>query len=107
MEIDYLRREVSEKYSFPNIIGNHPKMLEIFEIIERVAATDTTVLIQGESGTGKDLVAKTIHYHSLRKEKPLVTISCGALTETLLTSELFGHTKGAFTGAIKDTIGRF
>lgn len=107
MEIDYLRREVSEKYSFLNIIGNHPKMLEIFEIIERVAATDTTVLIQGESGTGKDLIAKTIHYHSLRKEKPLVTISCGALTETLLTSELFGHTKGAFTGAIKDTIGRF
>ena len=106
-EIGYLRREVSEKYSFPNIIGNHPKMLEIFDIIGKVAETDTTVLIQGESGTGKDLIAKTIHYHSLRQEKPLVTINCGALTETLLTSELFGHTRGSFTGAVKDTIGRF
>ena len=106
-EIDYLRKEVSEKYSFPNIIGNHPKMIEIFEIIGRVAKTDKTVLIQGESGTGKDLIAKTIHYNSPRKEKPLVTVDCGTLTETLLTSELFGHTKGAFTGAVKDTIGRF
>jgi len=106
-EIDYLRKEVTEKYSFPNIIGSHPKMLEIFEIISRVAETDATVLIQGESGTGKDLIAKTIHYNSLRKEKPLVTVNCGALTESLLTSELFGHRKGAFTGAVKDTIGRF
>ena len=106
-EIDYLRKEVTEKYSFPNIIGHHPKMQEIFEIISKVAETDATVLIQGESGTGKDLVAKTIHYHSLRKGKPLLTVNCGALTESLLTSELFGHRKGAFTGAIKDTIGRF
>jgi len=106
-EIDYLRKEVTEKYSFPNIIGNHPKMLEIFEIINRVSETDATVLIQGESGTGKDLIAKTIHYNSLRKEKPLVTVNCGALTESLLTSELFGHRRGAFTGAVKDTIGRF
>jgi two-component system NtrC family response regulator len=106
-EIDYLRKEVTEKYSFPNIIGNHPKMQEIFEIISKVAEMDATVLIQGESGTGKDLIAKTIHYHSLRKGKPLLTVNCGALTESLLTSELFGHRKGAFTGAIKDTIGRF
>jgi len=106
-EINYLRREVSEKYSFPNTIGKHPKMIEIFEIIRKVAKTDKTILIQGESGTGKDLIAKTIHYNSLRKENPLVTVNCGALTETLLTTELFGHTKGAFTGAIKDTIGRF
>jgi two-component system NtrC family response regulator len=106
-EIDSLRKEVTEKYSFPNIVGHHPRMLEIFEIINRVAETDATVLIQGESGTGKDLIAKTIHYNSLRKEKPLVTVNCGALTESLLTSELFGHRKGAFTGAIKDTIGRF
>jgi len=106
-EIDYLRKEVTEKYSFPNIIGDHPKMLEIFEIIGKVAKTDATVLIQGESGTGKDLIAKTIHYNSIRKEKPLVTVNCGALTESLLTSELFGHRKGAFTGAIKDAIGRF
>jgi len=106
-EIDSLRKEVTEKYSFPNIIGKHPKMLEVFEIISRVAETDATVLIQGESGTGKDLIAKTIHYNSLRKEKPLVTVNCGALTESLLTSELFGHRKGAFTGAVRDTIGRF
>jgi two-component system NtrC family response regulator len=106
-EIDSLRKEVTEKYSFPNIIGHHPRMGEIFEIISRVAETDATVLIQGESGTGKDLIAKTIHYNSLRKEKPLVTVNCGALTESLLTSELFGHRKGAFTGAVKDTIGRF
>jgi len=106
-EIDHLRREVTEKYSFPNIIGNHPKMLEVFEIIIRVAETDATVLIQGESGTGKDLIAKTIHYNSSRREKPLVTVNCGALTESLLTSELFGHRKGSFTGAVKDTMGRF
>ncbi len=106
-EIGSLRKEVTEKYSFPNIIGNHPKMLEIFEIISRIAETDATVLVQGESGTGKDLIAKTIHYNSLRKENPLVTVNCGALTESLLTSELFGHRKGAFTGAVKDTIGRF
>ena len=106
-EIDFLRKEVSEKYSYPNIIGDHPKMREIFEIINKVANSDATVLIQGESGTGKGLIAKTIHYHSLRRGKPLVTVNCGALTESLLTSELFGHRKGAFTGAVKDTIGRF
>jgi len=106
-ELDHLRKEVREKYSFPKIIGHHPKMQEIFEIIGRVAKTDKTVLIQGESGTGKDLIARTIHYNSLRKGKPLVTVPCGALTDTLLTSELFGHSKGAFTGAIKETIGRF
>jgi two-component system NtrC family response regulator len=106
-EIDYLRKEVTEKYSFPNVVGDHPKMQEIFEIISKVAGTDATVLIQGESGTGKDLIAKTIHYNSLRKEKPLITVNCGALTESLLTSELFGHKKGAFTGAVKDTVGRF
>ncbi len=106
-EIDYLRREITEKYSFPNIVGDHPRMAEIFEIISRVAETDATVLIQGESGTGKDLFAKTIHYRSLRREKPMVTVNCGALTDSLLTSELFGHRKGSFTGAVKDTIGRF
>jgi two-component system NtrC family response regulator len=106
-ELDHLRKEVGYKYSYPNIIGDHPKMGEVFEIIGRVASTDKTVLIQGESGTGKDLIAKTIHYNSMRRDKPLVTVNCGALTETLLTSELFGHTKGAFTGAIKDNIGRF
>ncbi len=106
-ELDQLRKEVGQKYSHPNIVGSHPKMLDVFEIIGRVSSTDKTVLIQGESGTGKDLIAKTIHYNSLRKDKPLVTVNCGALTETLLTSELFGHAKGAFTGAVKDSVGRF
>ena len=106
-ELDHLRREVIDKYAFPNIIGKHHKMLEVFEIIDRVAQTDRTVLIEGESGTGKDLIAKTIHYNSPRKNKPFVVVNCGALTETLMTSELFGHTKGAFTGAVKDTLGRF
>ncbi len=106
-EIDHLRKEVTEKYSFPNIIGNHPKMMEVFEVVRRVAETDATVLIQGESGTGKDLIAKTIHYNSLRRDKPLLTVNCGALTESLLASELFGHRKGSFTGAIKDNMGRF
>ena len=106
-EIDSLRKEVTEKYSFPNIIGNHPKMFEIFETIGKVSKTDATILIQGESGTGKDLIAKTIHYKSARREKPLVTVNCGALTESLLTTELFGHRRGAFTGAVHDTIGRF
>jgi len=106
-ELDHLRREVAERYSFPNIIGSHPRMQEIFEIVGRIAKTDRTILIQGESGTGKDLIAKTIHYHSKRKDKPLITVPCGALTDTLLTSELFGHARGAFTGAIKETVGRF
>jgi two-component system, NtrC family, response regulator len=106
-EIDYLRKEVGEKYSFPNIIGKHPKIIEVFEIIGRVSKTDKTVLIQGESGTGKDLIAKTIHYNSLRRDKPLVYVNCGALTDSLLTTELFGHKKGAFTGAMSDATGRF
>ena len=106
-EIDHLRKVVSEKYSFPNIIGNHPKMLEIFEIIGKVSKGDKTILIEGESGTGKGLIAKTIHYNSLRKEKPLIVVNCGDLTESLLISELFGHTKGSFTGAVMNKIGRF
>jgi two-component system, NtrC family, response regulator len=106
-EIDHLRREVTEKYSFPNMIGDHPKMLEIFDLLGRIAKSDRTVLIQGESGTGKDLIGKTIHYNSLRGDRPLITVNCGALTDSLLTSELFGHTRGAFTGAVKDSIGRF
>jgi DNA-binding NtrC family response regulator len=106
-ELDDLRREVGEKYSFPNIIGRHQRMMEMFELIEKISRTDRTILIQGESGTGKDLIAKTIHYNSRRRERPLIYVNCGALTESLLTTELFGHKKGAFTGAIHDTIGRF
>ena len=106
-ELASLRREVIEKYSFPNIIGRHLLMQELFEVVGRVAHTEKSVLIEGESGTGKDLIARTIHFNSLRRDRPLVSVNCGALTETLFTSELFGHTKGAFTGAIKDSIGRF
>ena len=106
-ELSQLRKEVGEKYAFPHVIGQSPKLQEIFEFIGRVAPTDKTVLIQGESGTGKDLIAKTLHYNSPRQNKPFISVNCGALTDTLLASELFGHTKGSFTGAIKDTVGRF
>jgi DNA-binding NtrC family response regulator len=105
-QIYHLRKEVSEKYSFSNIVGKSRQLLEIFEIIDRVALTDKTVLIQGESGTGKELIAKAIHSRSLRSNRPMVTVACGALTDSLLTSELFGHSRGAFTGAEKDQLGR-
>jgi len=105
-QIYHLRKEVSEKYSFSNIVGKSRQMLEIFEIIDRVAPTDKTVLIQGESGTGKELIAKAIHSRSLRSSRSMVTVACGVLTDSLLTSELFGHSRGAFTGAVKDQLGR-
>jgi two-component system NtrC family response regulator len=105
-QIYHLRKEVSEKYSFSNIVGKSPKMLEIFEIIDRVAPLDKTILIQGESGTGKELIAKAIHSLSLRGTRPMVIVACGALTDSLLTSELFGHSKGAFTDAVKEQLGR-
>jgi len=106
VQIYHLRKEVSEKYSFSNIVGKSPKMLEIFEIIDRVAPLDKTILIQGESGTGKELIAKAIHSRSLRGTRPMVTVACGALTDSLLTSELFGHSRGAFTDAVKEQLGR-
>ncbi len=105
-QVYQLRKEVSEKYSFSNIVGKSPQMLEIFEVIDRVAGLDKTVLIQGESGTGKELIARAIHSRGLRGDKPMVTVACGALTDSLLTSELFGHSKGAFTDAVKDQLGR-
>ncbi len=89
------------------LIGESPKMQEIYRIIDRISKNDSTVLIYGGSGTGKELVAKVIHQNSKRRKKPFVTVNCGAIAEGLLESELFGHTKGAFTGAIKDKIGLF
>jgi two-component system response regulator PilR (NtrC family) len=89
------------------IIGRSPKMVELYKLISRVAAVDSTVLITGESGTGKELVARTIHYNSARSAKPFVAINCGALPEELLESELFGHVKGSFTGAIANKVGLF
>ncbi len=106
-EIRNLRYEVEERYGFSNILGRTPRMQEIFQVIRTVADTDATVLIQGESGTGKELIARAIHYNSTRKDRPFVVVSCSALPETLLESELFGHERGAFTGAIRQRVGRF
>lgn len=102
-----LKKELKKKYSHTNIIGTSNVMQNIFSLIEKIADTDISVLIQGPSGTGKELIARAIHYDSYRSEKPLVVINCGAIPETLLESELFGHEKGAFTGAYKSRIGRF
>lgn len=106
-EVRNLRQVVEEKFSFGNIISKNPKMKEIFDLISVVAQTDSAVIITGETGVGKELVAKSIHYNSRRKKRPFVNINCGALTETLLESELFGHEKGAFTGAYRQKIGKF
>ena len=106
-ENSILREAVSSRYSFDNIIGKSKPMQEIYEIIKKVAPSNASVLIEGESGTGKELVAKSIHYNSLRKNKPLVAVNCSAFAETLLESELFGHEKGAFTGASAMKKGRF
>ncbi|RFC46379.1 MAG: response regulator PilR [Verrucomicrobia bacterium] len=96
-----------EHLRFENIIGKSPRMREVFGLIEKVANTDSTILIGGESGTGKELVARALHFKSERKAKPFVAINCSALPENLLESELFGHKKGAFTGAVQDKVGLF
>jgi len=103
----HLRSQLKKKYRFENIIGDSEEMQKVFEVIEKVADTDSTVLILGESGTGKELVAKAIHYNSYRREKPFVPVNCAAIPGELLESELFGHEKGAFTNAIRMRIGRF
>jgi DNA-binding NtrC family response regulator len=102
-----LHGELRSKYRFDNIVGSSSVLRAVLETVSKVAATDSTVLIRGESGTGKELIARAIHYHSRRAERPLVTVNCGAIPEELLESELFGHVKGAFTGAIGDREGRF
>lgn len=103
----YLKEKIEEKYDFSGIVGRSENMIEVFEKIKIVAPTDTTVLITGESGTGKELVASALHYNSMRKNEAFIKVSCAALPETLLEAELFGHEKGAFTGAIKQKKGRF
>jgi DNA-binding NtrC family response regulator len=103
----YLRDFAGKAYRFENIVGGSRKMREVFELAVQVAQSDSTVLVTGESGTGKELLAKAIHQNSQRSKKPFVTINCGAIPETLIESELFGHRKGSFTGAIADRIGKF
>ncbi|HEV7406572.1 MAG TPA: sigma-54 dependent transcriptional regulator [Chthoniobacteraceae bacterium] len=106
-EIRNLRQIVKEKYRFENIIGTSSRMQEIYNLIAKVADTDSTILIQGESGTGKELVARALHFNSNRQHQPFVALNCSALPENLLESELFGHKKGSFTGAAQDKIGLF
>lgn len=105
--IKTLSEELQERHSFGNIIGENAQMQEIYNLLKMVSETFSTVLIQGETGTGKELVARAIHYNSPRKDHPFIKVSCAALPETLLESELFGYKKGAFTGAIKDKPGKF
>ncbi len=102
-----LRKELLDRYDFSNIVGENPKILRIFEEIRRVAATESTVLLYGESGTGKELFARAIHANSQRATKKFVAVDCSTLSPSLLESELFGHIKGAFTGAIQDKAGIF
>ena len=102
-----LRRELGRHYSFSEIIGTSKALEQVFRIVEKVADTTASVLIEGESGTGKELIARAIHYKSRRAAKPFLAVNCGALPESILESELFGHTKGAFTGATGDKKGLF
>jgi Nif-specific regulatory protein len=106
-ENEHLRQELREKYDFSNIIGTSGPVRQVYEQVAQVAATNTTALIRGESGTGKELIAHAIHYNSLRAKKPFVKVSCAALPESLIEAELFGHEKGAFTGAEARKKGRF
>jgi two-component system response regulator HydG len=104
---DYLRADAEQKYAFAELVGGSQPMKQVFATIEKVAPTDSSVCIYGESGTGKELVARAVHTRSRRAGGPFVKVNCGAIAETLLESELFGHEKGAFTGAIKRKLGRF
>ncbi|HEV7842573.1 MAG TPA: sigma-54 dependent transcriptional regulator, partial [Pyrinomonadaceae bacterium] len=103
----HLRRELDRRYSFSEIIGTSSALQAVFRLVEKVAPTSTNILIQGESGTGKELIARAIHHNSPRADRPFVAVNCGAIPETLLESELFGHTKGAFTGAVTNKLGLF
>ncbi len=102
-----LKKELTKEYSFQNLVGNSDAMHRIYEMIKRVSQTPTNVLITGESGTGKEMVAKAIHFNGPLKDKPFVTVNCGAIPESLMESEMFGHKKGSFTGAVADKAGLF
>jgi two-component system response regulator AtoC len=103
----YLRKQLKKKYQFSQIIGTASKMQEVFKMVERVADTDSTILVLGESGTGKELVARALHFNSRRQFAPFIPVNCSALPENLLESELFGHRRGSFTGAVNDKKGLF
>lgn len=103
----YLKQQLHNKYDFDNIIGASPAMQTLFARMKRIANTDSTVLVLGESGTGKELVARALHFNSQRKDKSFIPVNCAAIPENLLESELFGHVKGSFTGAIRDKVGKF
>jgi len=102
-----LRRQVERRYDFQGLIGNSPAMSKVFQLLERIIPGETRILIEGESGTGKELIARTLHYNGPRKDKKFMPVDCGAIPETLLESEFFGHVKGAFTGAVVDKKGLF
>ena len=101
----HLKKEVSARYSFENIIGSSPPMQNVYRLVARCAPTNSTVMLRGESGTGKELIARAIHFNSLRKDHPFITVDCASLSENLLESELFGHVKGSFTGAVANKKG--
>ncbi len=107
VEVRTLKKELVKEYSFQNMVGNSSAMHSIFDLIKRVSQTPTNILVTGESGTGKEVIAKAIHYNGPLKDKPFVTINCGAIPENLMESEMFGHKKGSFTGAIADKQGLF
>lgn len=102
-----LKKELKQEYAFQNLVGNSEAMHRIYELIRRVSQTPTNVLVTGESGTGKEMIAKAIHYNGPLKDKPFITVNCGAIPESLMESEMFGHKKGSFTGAIADKSGLF
>lgn len=107
LENQYLQKEVNREYDFSKLVGKSSSMKAVFKTIQKIAETDSTVLVTGKSGTGKELVSRAIHYHSRRRDKPFIAINAGAIPETLIESELFGHRKGSFTGAIADKAGYF
>src|SRR5262249_46208079 len=107
MEAAQLRARLDERFSFESILGNHPSMQRLLKTVSQVAPSRATVLVHGESGSGKELIAAAIHHNSPRKKGPFIRLNCAALAETLLESELFGHERGAFTGATTRREGRF
>jgi transcriptional regulator with PAS, ATPase and Fis domain len=106
-ELHTLRQALNEQASFHDLVGKSPAMLRVYQLVREVARVDTTVLIEGETGTGKELIARAIHFSSARKQKPFIAANCAGLTDSILTSQLFGHKRGAFTGAVNDQQGLF